>query len=48
MPSNSLRSLSFSSRGSLPYNVAKAILEFSNYHFFKGFKELFKSYKIKE
>ena len=48
MPSNSLRSLSFSSRGSLPYNVAKSILEFSNYHFFNEFKELFKGYKINE
>lgn len=48
MPNNSLRSLSFSSSGAFKYNTAKAVLEFSNGHFIRGFKELKKKYEIKE
>lgn len=36
MPFNSLRSLSFSSGGGLPYHIARGILEMINNHFLRG------------
>lgn len=47
-PVNSLRSLSFSSCGALPYNIAKGILEMTNGHTFKGLKLILKREKIKD
>ena len=47
MPVNTLRSLSFSSSGSLPFNIAKGLLEMINGHYFKGFKIIMKKEKIK-
>ena len=47
MPNNSLRSLTFSSGGMLPYNMARGVLELVNGHLFKGLKEMRRKYKIK-
>ena len=48
MPVNTLRSLSFSSSGSLPYNVAKGILYITNHHYIKGVKSIIKKEEIKD
>lgn len=48
LPLNSLRSLSFSSSGAFPYNIAKGILEMCNKHYLKGIKLILKKEKLKE
>ena len=48
MSNNCLRSLSFSSGGILPYNMAKGILELCNGHLIRAIKEMRKKYDIKE
>ena len=48
MPVNTLRSLSFSSSGSLPYNIAQGILDMCNGHYLKGIKKMIKKEEIKD
>lgn len=48
MPVNSIRSLSFSSSGSLPFNIASGLLEMFNGHYLKGIKKMMKKEKIHE
>lgn len=48
LPLNSLRSLSFSSGGTFPYNVAQGILEMCNKHYLKGIKLILKKEKLNE
>lgn len=48
LPLNSLRSLSFSSSGSLKYNIACGLLEMCNNHYIKGIKLMVKKDEIKE
>ena len=47
-PVNTLRSLSFSSSGALPYNIAQGILDMTNGHTFKGLKKIMKKEKIRK
>ncbi len=48
LPLNSLRSLSFSSSGTLSYNVAQGILEMCNNHYLNGIKLMMKKEDIKD
>lgn len=48
MPVNTLRSLSFSSSGSLPYNIAQGILDMCNGHYLKGIEKMIKKEEIKD
>ena len=46
MDSNSLRSLSMSSSGAMPFNIAEGFVEFTNRHLFKGIRCFMRKIKV--
>ena len=46
MDSNSLRSLSMSSSGAMPFNIAEGFVELTNRHLFKGIRCFLRTIKV--